>query len=61
MARRKTELVVRKHNGDDMYSWAVFQPGNPKPLVSGCSRAEAQSHKRTLTKVLAERQNRHTL
>jgi len=47
--------TIRKFNGDDMYSWAVFRKndlpkghrgpvfyGQAKPIVSGCSRSEAK-------------------
>jgi hypothetical protein len=55
------EYTVRKCAGNDMHSWAVFRkreirgrnrrvimPGQAVPVVSGCSRAEANSHKRYL-------------
>jgi len=53
----KTLLTIRKYNGDDAYSWAVFKKkdirgikgvifyGQAKPLVSGCSKMEAKYHK----------------
>lgn len=49
-----------KFDGDDAYSWAVFKAsdikgkkspiffGEAKPIVSGCSRSEADSYKRQL-------------
>jgi hypothetical protein len=48
------KLVARKHNGDDAYSWAVFEKGNPTPIVSGCSRSEARYHKSQLEQMYAE-------
>ena len=51
---------VKKFNGDDIYSWAVFRAqdvkgmrspifyGQAKPVVSGCSRMEANGYKRRL-------------
>ena len=55
------KLTCRKFNGDDVYSWAVFYAedlpkghrgpvfyGEARPLVSGCSRSEAQYHKKLL-------------
>ncbi len=50
--------TIRKFNGDDCYSWAVFRKGDlPKghrgivfwgeaqPVVSGCSRDEARHYR----------------
>lgn len=49
-----------KYNGDDSYSWAVFKAadvkglrspvffGQARPVVSGCSRSEANYHKKRL-------------
>lgn len=36
---RKHKLVVKKYDGDDVYSWAVFRNG--RRICSGCSRMEA--------------------
>jgi hypothetical protein len=53
--------TLRKFNGDDSYSWAVFRKadlpkghrgivfyGEAEPVVDGCSRGEAQHYKQTL-------------
>lgn len=53
--------TLRKFNGDDSYSWAVFRKadlpkghrgivfyGEARPVVCGCSRGEAQGYKRSL-------------
>ena len=50
--------TIRKFNGDDSYSWAVFRKkdlpkgqrgivfyGEAKPVVCGCSRSEARYHR----------------
>lgn len=55
------QFTIRKFNGDDSYSWAVFRKddlpkghrgivfwGEAHPVVSGCSRSEANYHKRIL-------------
>ena len=54
------KFTVKKFNGDDIYSWAVFRAedvknipspvmyGQATPIVAGCGRAEADSHKKTL-------------
>ncbi len=54
--------VIRKYNGDDPLSWAVFRRidlpkghrgpvflGEARPLISGLSRTEAQYQKKVLT------------
>lgn len=54
-------LTVRKFDGDDAYSWAVFRKrdiprgrrgvifyGEARPVVTGLSRREADSYKRQL-------------
>jgi len=59
----KPAYTLRKFNGDDSYSWAVFRKsdlpkghrgvvfhGEARPIVSGCSRMQAQSYKRDLEK-----------
>jgi hypothetical protein len=56
------KIVIRKFNGDDDYSWAVFEAkdikgitgvvlyGDATPIVCGCSKREAQSHKNEIIK-----------
>ena len=58
----KPKVSVRKFNGDDEYSWAVFRTKDIKgikgvimcedatPIVAGCSKREAQSHKKHIEK-----------
>lgn len=50
------KLTVRKHNGDDAYSYAVFEKGNPTPIVTGCSRADAKYHKSDIERMWEERE-----
>jgi hypothetical protein len=50
----KKKYIYRKYDGDDKYSWAIFYAaecvkfkgivfyGQAKPIVSGCSLAEAK-------------------
>lgn len=53
--------TIKKFNGDDIYSWAVFRKmdlpkghrgpvflGEAKPMISGLSRTEAQYQKSQL-------------
>ena len=56
------KLTIKRYNGDDSYSYAVFRYadvkgkgpvifyGEAQPIVSGCSRKEAQSYKKGLEK-----------
>ena len=51
--------VIRKFDGDDCYSWAVFKKkdlpkghrgivfrGDAQPIICGCSRMQANHYKR---------------
>jgi len=53
------KYTIRKFDGDDCYSWAVFRKddipkghrgpvfyGEAKPVVCGCARSEAQHYKK---------------
>ena len=55
------KYIIRKFEGDDSHSWAVFKKsdlpkghrgivfrGEARPIVSGCSRYEASSYKKSL-------------
>ena len=55
--------VIRKFDGDDCYSWAVFRKadlprghrgivfyGDAQPAVCGCSRRQANYYKQNLEK-----------
>tara|TARA_Y100001958_G_C21058898_1_gene422426 strand:+ start:669 stop:845 length:177 start_codon:yes stop_codon:yes gene_type:complete len=54
------KFSIKKYNGDDAYSWAVFRAqdvkgmrspiflGDARPVVSGLTRSDAQYHKRQL-------------
>ena len=56
----KTKYTIKKFNGDDQYSWAVFRAadvrgmrspiflGDARPVVSGLSRMDAKYHKSQL-------------
>ena len=56
----KQKYTIKKFNGDDQYSWAVFRAqdvrgmrspifyGQARPVVSGLSRSEAKYHKSQL-------------
>ena len=46
MAQRKFKhYTIRKHNGDDMYSWAVFNKKQTEPVMTGLGRSEAQYYR----------------
>ena len=55
------KYIIRKYNGDDEYSWAVFVRfdlrglgrgpifvGDAQPVICGCSRSEANRHRKRL-------------
>ena len=56
----KQKFSIKKYNGDDQYSWAVFYAqevkgmrspimfGQARPVMSGLTRADAQYHKKSL-------------
>ncbi len=56
----KIKYTIKKYNGDDQYSWAVFRAqdvkgmrspiflGDAQPVMSGLTRADAQYHKKCL-------------
>ena len=56
----KTLYTIRKYEGDDLYSWAVFRKEDVKgtrgvvfgvtPVVCGCSRQEAGYYKKQFEK-----------
>lgn len=52
----KHKVTIRKWNGDDMYSWAVFVNGSVIPGLSGLSRSEAQHWREQVKKDLAEKE-----
>lgn len=46
----KNKVFIRKFNGDDEYSYAVFIKNQNDPVIAGLSKREAQSHKLSLEK-----------
>jgi len=54
------KYTIKKFNGDDQYSWAVFRVqdvrgmrspiffGQAQPVINGLSRSEARHHKECL-------------
>ena len=60
--RMKRNLAIKRYNGDDEYSWAIFEAkdvkgitgvvlyGDAKPIFSGLSKQEAKYHKSELEK-----------
>ncbi len=49
MPKRKY-FTIRKYQGDDLYSWAVFRKGQTQPVCSGCGKSEATYHANQLEK-----------
>ncbi len=56
----KQKYTIKKFNGDDSYSWAVFRAqdvrgmrspiffGDARPVISGLTRSDAKYHKQQL-------------
>ena len=56
----KTRYTIKKFNGDDSYSWAVFYAadvrgmrspiflGDARPIVTGLTKSDAKYHKQQL-------------
>lgn len=44
----KKKVHIRKWNGDDSLSWAVFVEGQTVPAISGLSMTEARYHKKVI-------------
>jgi hypothetical protein len=42
--KKRKYFTIRKYNGDDMYSWAVFRAAGGRPVVTGCGKREAGYH-----------------
>jgi len=45
---RKPKITVKKHGGDDEYSWAVLRDG--RPVFTGLSRAQARHYRKEAEK-----------
>jgi len=54
---KKVKFSIRKYNGDDVYSWAVFRSDFESPIVSGLARVEAIYYRETLKKEHEEKLN----
>lgn len=48
----KPKITVRKYNGDDCYSWAVFRDG--RPVFTGLSRDQARYYRKQAEKGYSE-------
>lgn len=46
---------ARQEGGDDGYCWAIFEKGNPTPIVTGLTRREVDYHRPKIEKSLSER------
>ena len=46
----KPKITIRKYNGDDLYSWAVFIDNHPRPVMCGMDRHSAQYERDRLKK-----------
>ena len=44
------KYIIKKYLGDDNYSYAVLLKDTNRPVVTGCSKREANYHKLNLEK-----------
>ena len=49
---------IKKHNGDDSFSWAIFEKGKSEPKIEGLTRHEASYYKNDFIK--KDKKNRHS-
>lgn len=54
---KQPKITMRKWNGDDSYSWAVFRSDQRWPLVTGCERREARYHKKQIEDMLRRKKH----
>jgi len=53
---KKYGITARKYDGDDYYSWAVFEFGRPR--MTGLSQREVPYYKRQVLEMAKERQGK---
>ena len=46
----KEKVTIRKYEGDDSLSWAVFVEGQQKPVISGLAENLAKWYKKQIEK-----------
>lgn len=49
---KQPKITVRKYDGDDCYSWAVFRDG--RPVFTGLSRSQANHYRKAAQEGYAE-------
>ncbi len=49
------KLKIKKWNGDDSYSWAIFRSDQVDPIVSGLTKREASYHVEKIKKSLEKK------
>lgn len=53
--KRYKHTLIRKWQGDDCYSWAVFRRGQSKPAYCGLGRHEARYYRDLVEQSVAAR------
>ena len=48
----KVKVTMKKWNGDDLYSWAVFRSDQDEPVIAGLGRDEARYHKKQVEEII---------
>jgi len=54
---KSDRITIKKYNGDDNYSWAIFKNDNPFPSMTGLTKREAEDYKKMILKKWNERKN----
>jgi len=52
---KRVQVTIRKYEGDDLYSWAVFRSDQIGPVVTGLSKREAQYHQGVIKDIITMR------
>ena len=55
---KKYGITARKYEGDDAYSWAVFESGRPR--MTGLSQREVPYYKRQVLEMVKEKEAKET-
>jgi len=49
------KYFIKKYNGDDQYSWALFFKGQRNPIITGMMRKEAQYYREKYNRIPKEK------
>lgn len=52
----KIKVTARKHEGDDMYSWAIFRSDRQYPIFTGLGKSEVPYYKKRVEEIVKQKQ-----